>query len=146
MAAIENTARATKRYKLTIQSEDGTTAEYQGHTQAIEAPVASQTTTVFGDGNKIVDESNENVVNITLAQDTENPDSLWRLMRENPGVKAELVVWPHYDGTYAETATITFVRPPLSTNVTTTGPILHTVACPVDGEWAPYTGTTPSDD
>jgi len=146
MAVIPNNARATKRYKLIIEREDGTSDEYQGHTQSIELPTPSQTTTPFGNGNKIVEESNEAVANIAMAQDSENPESLWRLMRENPGQKATLIVYPHYDGTYAESGTITFVRPPLSTNVTNAGPIIHTVACPVDGEFTVYTDPTPEPD
>lgn len=140
----DNTARATKRYKLILTDDQNVVTEYQGHTQKIELPVPQQQVTRFGNGNAIAETSPDQLVNITLAQDSENPASLWRLMRENAGKKAQLIVYPHYDGTYAEQVTINLVKPPLIADVTTGTPILHTVACPCDGEPEPYVETAPA--
>lgn len=126
MPVIPNDARTTKRWKLLIGLD-----EYQGHTSAIEYP-SNQTATTWrgGDDNTIGDLADgDQVVNITVAQDTDNEESLYRLMFDNEGTEATLIVYPHYDGTFAVTSDIKLLRPPLTMNKG--GAIIeHTVACP----------------
>lgn len=106
MTVPANTARPTKRWKLKIGDD-----EYQGHTSSIEC---SPNTVVWkgGDGNQLVDDG-EVTVNITMTQDTENPASLYRLMRDNRNTAATLIINPHHDGTYEDAVQVTLVRPPL---------------------------------
>jgi len=106
MAVIDNSARATKRWKLTI-GED----EYQGHTSGIEVEPAIATWK-GGDGNTITDDDGCQV-RITMAQDSENATSLWRLFRDNAGTPATLVINPHHDGTFEESVDVQLVKPPL---------------------------------
>jgi hypothetical protein len=103
---VPNTARRTKRWKITI-GED----EYQGHTSAIEIP---STPVIWrgGDDNTIVDDGDV-LVNITMAQDVENAESLYRLMYDNPNTPATLEFSPHYDGTFVVSVDVTLVRPPV---------------------------------
>ncbi|WP_345751380.1 hypothetical protein [Microbacterium rhizophilus] len=141
MTAIQNTARATKRLKLVVtNAETQVEEEWQGHVQGVELPVPQQTTTRFGDGNSVSEAGVDQKAIVKLAQDTDNEASPWRFMRKNAGKKATLIVWPHYDGTYAETVVVTLAKPPLNTDVTVAGPIIHTVTMDCDGEPVEYTG------
>lgn len=108
MANQPNTAKRTKRWKLQIGEH-----EYQGHTSAIDVnpnPVSWQ----GGDGNTIGDDGDATVV-MSIAQDTANALSLWRLMNDNVGQAATLEVWPHYDDEFSISVDTTLVRPPLKT-------------------------------
>lgn len=109
-----NTARATKRWKLL----DGT-EEFQGHTSAIDYnPNQSGTVWKGGDDNTIPDvTAGDPTIAITMAQDTENPDSLWRLFHDSPtGTEKTFVWYPHYDGTFALQVDLKTMKPQLITN------------------------------
>lgn len=106
MTVVNNTARTTKRWRLTIGTD-----EYQGHTSSIEVtPTVNEWK--GGDANSIYGDDEAQVA-ITMAQDTENPESLYCLFRDNRNTKATLVINPHYDGTYEDALEVTLVRPPL---------------------------------
>ncbi|QMU97980.1 hypothetical protein FVO59_12790 [Microbacterium esteraromaticum] len=106
MTIPANTARATKRWKL-LKGTD----EFQGHTSSIEV-TPKIATWQGGDGNTVVDDDGCTVA-IVMAQDTENPTSLWSVMRDGAGEKATFVIGPHHDGTFEESVDVTLVRPPL---------------------------------
>ncbi|EQM75922.1 hypothetical protein [Microbacterium maritypicum] len=107
MPVIANTARSTKRWKLLVGTD-----EYQGHTSKIDiTPKISSWE--GGDGNTITDDAGCDVA-MSIAQDTENEESLWRIMRDRAGEKATLVVSPHHDGTFSESVDITLQRLPMT--------------------------------
>lgn len=107
MPTPANTARATKRWKLLIGTD-----EYQGHTSKIDI-TPKITTWEGGDGNTKTDDAGCDVA-IGMAADYENPDSLWRVMRDRAGEAATLQVYPHHDGTFFESVDITLQRPPMT--------------------------------
>lgn len=108
------TARATKRWKAQIGTD-----EYQGETSSIDYnPNYSGTVWKGGDNNTISDVApGDPTLTVTLAQDTENPDSLWRLFHDaDAGTSMNFVWYPHYDGTFALQTTISTIKPQLITN------------------------------
>lgn len=114
MPVPSNTARATKRWKALIGTD-----EYQGHTSSIEyKPNYTGTVWQGGDENTISDTvPGEPSLTIVTAQDTENDDSLWRLFWDSPvGTEVTLIWFPHYDGTFAVSVTFKTLQPPLLTN------------------------------
>lgn len=114
MTTPANTARATKRWKAEVG-----TVEYQGHTSAIDyQPNYSGTTWKGGDDNTIADVSpGDPTLTITMTQDTENEESLYRVIDDaEPGTEIVLQWYPHYDGTYYKTVTFKTVKLPLITN------------------------------
>lgn len=119
MAKPANTARRTKRWKLTI-GED----EYQGHTDSIDINTDTVEWT-GGDDNTIVDDGDVNLT-IGVAQDSANPDSLWRLMWDNPNTAATIEVQPHYDDeTFMVSVDTTLKRPPLKTSRDNSIPVVQ---------------------
>lgn len=109
-----NTAKATKRWKALIGTD-----EYQGHTSSIDYnPNYSGTVWKGGDDNTIADVTpGDPTISIGTAQDTENPDSLWRLMHDSPaGTPMTLIWYPHYDGTFALSVDFKTIKPQLLTN------------------------------
>jgi hypothetical protein len=128
MAIQPNTARATKRWKALIGTD-----EYQGHTSSIEYnPNYTGTVWKGGDNNTISDvvPGDPSLV-LTMAQDTENEDSLWRFLHDAPvGTPVTFIWYPHYDGTFALTTQFKTVKPPLKTDRAGGVPeISLTVAC-----------------
>lgn len=114
MSTPANTARATKRWKAAIGTD-----EYQGHTSAIDyQPNYSGTTWKGGDENTIADVApGDPTITITMAQDTENEDSLYRVIDDSPaGTEITLKWYPHYDGDYNKTVKFKTVKLPLITN------------------------------
>ncbi len=114
MTTPVNTARATKRWKAAV----GTT-EYQGHTSSIDyQPNYSGTVWKGGDDNTIPDVTpGEPAITIAMAQDTENEESLYRIIDDSPaGTEITLTWYPHYDGTYFKTVTLRTVKLPMITN------------------------------
>ena len=114
MSKPANTAKATKRWKAQV-GED----EYQGHTSAIDYnPNQSGTVWKGGDENTIADVvPGDPSIAITMAQDTENADSLWRLFHDSPtGTPITLIWYPHYDGTFALSVDLRTMKPQLVTN------------------------------
>ena len=114
MTTPANTARATKRWKAAVG-----TVEYQGHTSAIDyQPNYSGTTWKGGDNNTIADVTpGDPQITITMAQDTENAESLYRIIDDSPaGTEIELKWYPHYDGDYFKTVKFKTVKLPLTTN------------------------------
>lgn len=110
------TAKATKRWKAQIG-----TAEYQGETSSIEYnPNYSGTVWKGGDGNTIADVApGAPALTIIMAQDTEDADSLWRLFHDSPAGTPMVLTWfPHYDGTFSVTTTLSTIKPPLKTDRT----------------------------
>lgn len=108
------TAKATKRWKATIGAD-----QYQGETSSIEyTPNYSGTVWKGGDDNTIADVTpGDPQVTIVMQQDTENPDSLWRLFHDAPaGTSMDLTWAPHYDGTFAVKVTLSTIKPPLKTD------------------------------
>nr|WP_278101897.1 hypothetical protein [Microbacterium proteolyticum] len=106
MPAPVNTTKRTKRWGLVIGAD-----EYQGHTSAVEInpnPVSWQ----GGDNNTVVDDGDVTLT-LTVAQDTENSESLWRLLHDNAGEQATFKVYPHHDGTFFQSVDVTLVRPRL---------------------------------
>lgn len=109
-----NTARATKRWKLMTG-----TSEYQGHTSAVEySDGSSGLVWKGGDDNTIADvQPGDPSIAITMAQDTDNPESLWSVLdAAEVGSKLPFIWWPHYDGTYATQTEITVLPMPLKTD------------------------------
>jgi len=133
---IANTARVTKRWKLLNNTD-----EYQGHTSAIEYNDNTSTSSwKGGDDNTIADiVPGEPSIQLTMAMDTENEDSLWRVLFDaDPGTKMTFVWYPHYDGTFAVQVEITTLRPPLKTDRAGGVPEVQvTLPCT---EATPYTG------
>jgi|GEM_PF-6549974 len=130
------TAKATKRWKATIGTD-----EYQGETSSITYDPA-YTTTVWkgGDDNEIADVvPGDPTLAIVMQQDTENPDSLWRLFHDAPvGTQMVFVWYPHYDGTFALQTTLTTIKPQLITNRAGGIPeITITVGCTVAETYVP---------
>lgn len=114
MSTPANTARATKRWKALI-GED----EYQGHTSAIEYNGNSSATNwKGGDDNEIPDvNSGDPTIAITMAQDSSNADSLYRLFFDAPeGTDMTLIWYPHYADTFAVSVDLKTMQPPLVTN------------------------------
>ncbi|MCC2034119.1 hypothetical protein [Microbacterium allomyrinae] len=107
MTVPANTAKRTKRWKLKIGAD-----EYQGHTSAI-AINPNPVTWQGGDDNTLTDDGDVQV-QLTVAQDTANADSLYRLCHDNPGQAAVLEVFPHYDDEFSVTVNTVLVRPPLN--------------------------------
>ena len=136
MTIPANTARVTKRWKLL----DGTT-ELQGHTSSIEYNDNTSTSSwKGGDDNTIADiVPGDPSIAITMAQDTENEESLWRaLFDAEPGTKKTFIWYPHYDGLFAVQVEITCMRPPLKTDRAGGVPeVSITLPCT---EAVPYTG------
>jgi hypothetical protein len=114
MTVPANTARATKRWKALIGTD-----EYQGHTSAIEYN-GNTGSSVWkgGDGNTLADVTpGDPSISLTIAQNTENPQSLWRLLMDSPeGTQLTLIWYPHYDGTYALQTTLATKKPPMKTD------------------------------
>lgn len=114
MTTPANTAKATKRWQL----KDGVD-EYQGHTSAVDYnPNYSGTVWKGGDENTISDVApGDPSISITMAQDTENPDSLWRLFHDSPvGTEKTFIWFPHYGGTFALEVKLKTLKPQLVTN------------------------------
>jgi hypothetical protein len=114
MPTPANTARATKRWKAQIGLD-----EYQGHTSAIDYnPNYSGTVWKGGDDNTIADVTpGDPSIALTMAQDVENEDSLWRLFHDSPaGTDLTLIWYPHYDGTFALEVDLKTIKPQLVTN------------------------------
>lgn len=114
MAVPANNARSTKRWKALLGVD-----EYQGHTSAIEYNGNSgQTVWKGGDGNTIPDVTpGDPSITITMAQNTENPASLYRILDDAPeGTLLTLIWYPHYDGHYAKQTTISTKKPPMKTD------------------------------
>jgi hypothetical protein len=114
MPTPANTARATKRWKAMIATD-----EYQGHTSAIDYnPNYTGSVWKGGDDNTIADViPGDPTIAITMAQDTENADSLWRLFHDSPaGTPLTLIWYPHYDGTFALSVDLKTIKPQLITN------------------------------
>lgn len=107
MTVPANTVRRTKRWKAQIGAD-----EYQGHTDNISI---TPTTATFqgGDGKDVVDNSDAQIV-LSVAQDTENAASLWRVLHDRAGETATLTLFPHYDGDFNVVVETTLVRPPLT--------------------------------
>lgn len=114
MAVINNEARATKRWKALIGAD-----EYQGNTSDISYN-GNSTGQVWkgGDANDIPDVTpGDPTIAITMAQDTENADSLYRLFWDaEEGTEMTLIVYPHYDGTYAYQVKLRTIHPPNTVN------------------------------
>lgn len=113
MTVPANTAKATKRWKAQVGTD-----EYQGHTSGIDYDNGfSGTTWKGGDGNTLADiVPGDPSITFTLAQDTENPDSLWRLLHDSPvGTQFPFIWYPHYGGTFALSTVITTFPPKLVT-------------------------------
>lgn len=127
MTTPPNTARATKRWKL-LKGTD----EFQGHTSSIEI-TPKIVSWQGGDGNSVVDDDGCTVA-IVMAQDTENPASLWSVMRDGAGEQATFIVGPHYDGTFEESVDVTLVRPPLRM---ARGGAIPEVTVTLDGVYTP---------
>jgi hypothetical protein len=114
MPTPANTARATKRWKALIGDD-----EYQGHTTAIEYNGnSSGTVWKGGDANDIPDVTpGDPTIAITMAEDFENADSLYRLFWDaEEGTPMTLIVYPHYDGTYAYQVDLKTIQPPSTVN------------------------------
>lgn len=114
MTVKPNTAKATKRWKAQLGDD-----EYQGHTSAIDYnPNSSGTVWKGGDENTIADVvPGDPSIAITMAQDTENTDSLWRLFHDAPaGTELTLVWYPHYGGTFGLEVKLRTMKPQLVTN------------------------------
>lgn len=114
MTIIDNTAKATQRWAANIGTDS-----YQGHTSAIEYNGnSSGTTWKGGDNNTIPDVTpGDPTIAITMAEDFENPDSLFRLLWEAPeGTEMDLIVYPHFGGTFAYMVTIRTIQPPTVVN------------------------------
>jgi len=110
------TAKATKRWKAAIGTD-----QYQGETSSIEyAPNYSGTVWKGGDDNTISDVTpGDPSLTIVMQQDTENPDSLWRMFHDAPAGTPVVFTWyPHYDGTFALQTTFSTVKPGMKTDRT----------------------------
>jgi hypothetical protein len=110
-----NSARATKRWKLNIG-----TVQYQGHTSSIEYN-SNTGSTVWrgGDDNAIPDLTpGDPSISITMAQDSANAASLWRVFFDaDEGTAMTLIWFPHYDdATFGVSVDIKSVQPPLKTD------------------------------
>lgn len=136
MSIIENTAKATKRWKLQIDEN-----EYQGHTSAIDY-ADNDTSTVWkgGDNNTIADVTpGDPTLSITMAEDTANAEGLFRLLFDAPiGTPMTLTFNPHYDDEFAVSVDFKSIRPPLHTDraggvpeVTVSLPCSQAVPAPV---------------
>lgn len=109
MATPVNTAKATQRWQAKIGTD-----EYQGHTSAIEYNGNSTGTTwKGGDNNTIPDVTpGDPTIAITMAEDFENADGLYRLFWDSPeGTEMDLIVYPHHGGTFAYVVTLRTVQP-----------------------------------
>lgn len=114
MSVISNTARATKRWKALIGAD-----EYQGNTSAIEYNGnSSGTVWKGGDDNEIPDvTAGDPTIALTMAMDTANADSLYRLLFDAPeGTEMTFIWYPHYDDTYAVTVDFRSIQPPMRTD------------------------------
>jgi hypothetical protein len=114
MPVIDNTARATQRWKALIGTD-----EYQGNTSAIEYNGnSSGTVWKGGDNNELPDVTpGEPTIAITMAQDSENADGLWRLFFDAAeGTEMTFIVYPHYDGTFAYSVVLRTIQPPVLVN------------------------------
>lgn len=109
MTVPPNTARATKRWKALIGVD-----EYQGHTSGIDYNGnSSGTTWKGGDDNTIPDVTpGDPTIAITMAEDFENEDGLYRLFFDSPeGTDMTLIVYPHYDGEFAFSVDLKTIQP-----------------------------------
>ncbi|KZE91180.1 hypothetical protein [Microbacterium sp. TNHR37B] len=114
MTTPANTARSTKRWKAQIGEN-----EFQGHTSAIDYnPNYTGSSWKGGDNNTLSEVTpGDPTIALTMAQDTENADSLWRLFHDSPaGTPLTLIWYPHYDGTFALSVDLKTLKPQLVTN------------------------------